>query len=102
MAQRGLYGRGIYFTTDCCKAMQFCDRGSGCIILAQVVLGLPFMAEGPKTIYERPSEIEGYGGPHDSTIARLGIPNSKGTGKRQGGGLQAHWEFVVQRGDLRA
>lgn len=34
----GLYGRGLYFATNSCKAFQYAGHG-GCIILCRVVLG---------------------------------------------------------------
>ena len=57
LAQRRLYGRGTYFTAESCKARQVGKRhhDTSCIILARVVLGHPFMAEGPMTKHERPT-----------------------------------------------
>ena len=101
--ERGLYGRGIYFTTDACKALQYSGHGPNhCVILARVLLGHPFEACGPMKTHERPPIAKGYGVPHDSTVARPGIPNGKGKGKGKGMGQQAHWEFVAPRGDLQA
>lgn len=34
----GLYGKGLYFATDSCKAFQYAGHG-GCIIICRVVLG---------------------------------------------------------------
>ena len=102
---RQWYGRGVYFTTDSCKGSQNCDTGDERIlILARVLLGHPFLAEGPVQSHERPLLIEGWEVPYDSTIARPGILNGKGKGKgkRKGKDKQLHWEFVVQRGDLQA
>ena len=42
---------------------------------------------------KRPPDVDGHGVPHDSIIARPGIPKGKGKGQ------QVPWEFVVQRGD---
>ncbi len=102
--KRGLYGHGVYFSTEACKAAQFCGGGGhGCIILARVILGHPFLAAEPTPKNTRPPEVWGQGVPHDSTIARPGIPNGTGGfGLGGGAGLQTHWEFVVQRGDLQA
>ena len=100
LSQRKLYGPGIYFTTDACKAAQYCGHGAtGCIIIARVLLGHPFLAEGPLPKTERPPLVERHGVPHNSVIARPGIPNGKG--KAKGKGKQVHWEFVVPRGDLQ-
>merc|ERR1712151_1025441 len=94
---RGLYGRGVYFTTDSCKAQQYCGNGSDrTIILARVLLGHPYITSGPLHSHDRPPIIEAHGVPYDSTLARPGTPKGKGKGK------QLHWEFVVQRGDLQA
>lgn len=97
LTHRMLYGRGVYFTTDACKALQYCgDTDGGCIIVARVLLGHPFLAEGPMNKCERPPEVEGTGFQHDSIVVRPGIANGvKGKGK----GVQVHWEFVVPRGD---
>ena len=47
LGNRELYGRGIYCTTDACKAAQYCNFGEGgCIILARALLGHPFLANG--------------------------------------------------------
>merc|ERR1712107_737082 len=69
LTRRGLYGRGVYFTTDACKALQY-SAGGGCFILARVLPGHPFLAEGPMDSYERPPIAEASGFPHDSTVAR--------------------------------
>eukprot|EP00415_Alexandrium_ostenfeldii_P004616 UN4616 len=92
----GLYGNGVYFTFESCKAAQYTGPGTeGTLILARVILGHPFQAEGPLSHIPM---LEEYNTPYDSTIVRPGI--SKGKGK--GGPKQRHWEFVVQRGCLQA
>eukprot|EP00747_Dinoflagellata_sp_TGD_P036333 gnl/TRDRNA2_/TRDRNA2_138415_c1_seq4.p1 gnl/TRDRNA2_/TRDRNA2_138415_c1~~gnl/TRDRNA2_/TRDRNA2_138415_c1_seq4.p1 ORF type:complete len:274 (-),score=17.16 gnl/TRDRNA2_/TRDRNA2_138415_c1_seq4:82-843(-) len=89
---RDLYGAGIYFTTDSCKALQYCGKsvpqGHYCLFLSRVLLGHPYNATGPMKTHKRPPIAEGYGVPHDSTIARPGIHNTYPNG-------QVHWEFVV-------
>ena len=50
-------------------------KGALRIIVARVLLGHPFLAEGPMQTHERPPQMQGYGVPHDSIIARPGIPN---------------------------
>lgn len=103
MCKRGHYGRGIYLSTDFCKTIQYCDRSSlKCVLVARVILGHPFFAEGPMRDHDRPPETEGHGVPHDSTIVRPGTPNGKGMGKgKKGFERQIHWEFVIPRGDLQ-
>merc|ERR1711971_905223 len=89
LAGRDLYGAGLYFTMDFCKAATYgMNRSSGCTILARVVLGHPYMATGPMKSHKRPPIAEPHGVPHDSVIARPGIPNGLSRG-------QLHWEFVV-------
>lgn len=96
LSRRGLYGSGVYFTFESCKAAQYIGQGmKGTLILSRVILGRPFLAEGPLS---RTPMLEEYKTPYDSTIVRPGI--SKGKGK--GGKRQTHWEFVVQRGSLQA
>ena len=84
-----LYGTGVYFTSNSCKAMQYCnnDAQGGCIFIARVVLGHPYMARGPMRSHKRPPRSS-HGSPHDSVIARPGIANGLGI-------PQTHWEFVV-------
>ena len=106
LSDRGLYGRGVYFTTDPCKAVQYCDNHPPdrvhCVVLARVILGHPFFAQGPMQTHERPPQVPGHDVTHDSTVARPGIPNGKGKGKGKGSPQQTHWEFVASRGDLQA
>ena len=48
--ESGLYGQGVYFTNQSCKSLQYsgADRDStGCFIIARVILGHPFLAQGP-------------------------------------------------------
>ena len=55
MCSRGLYGRGVYFACNSCKASQYCGSNSlRCVILARVILGHPHWAEGPMRTHERP------------------------------------------------
>ena len=95
LSTRNLYGRGVYFTTDSCKAEQYCGNpgapGFRTIIVARVLLGHAFLAEGPMETHQRPPPVNGTSIPHDSTIARPGISKGKGEGKQQ-----IHLEFVVQ------
>ena len=99
LSQRKLFGRGIYLTTDSCKADQYCGHGTnGCIIVARVLLGQLFLAERPMQMHERPPLVEGTGVPYDSIIARPGIPNGKSKAKGKNANRQVHREFVVPRG----
>lgn len=92
MSRRGLFGSGLYFTCDACKAAQYCGYGqTGCLILARVILGHPYIATGPMKTHTRPPMVDGLTVPHDSTIARPGIPNGRPHGR------QVHYEFVVPR-----
>merc|ERR1712194_70600 len=85
--KRMLYGHGLYFSTESCKCAQYCGHGDiGYFILARVVLGHPYMATGPMKTHGRPPMVDGYGVPHDSTIAQPGIVNN------QSGDTQVHWE----------
>merc|ERR1712187_1056334 len=109
LTQRKLYGRGVYFTSDACKAAKYCGMGGGCLIVARVLLGQAFFADRPMPDLERPPEIQGQGVPHDSVVAQPGVPRKRiipkggwSTQTHQGGtARQAHWEFVVPRGDLQ-
>ena len=98
MAQRKLYGPGVYFTTAACKAAKCCQHGqNGVILICRVLLGHPFQATGPMPNHGRPPMVDGHDVPHDSVVARPRIPN----GQRAGQGRQTHWEFVVSHGDLQ-
>eukprot|EP00929_Paragymnodinium_shiwhaense_P092370 TRINITY_DN52244_c0_g1_i1.p1 TRINITY_DN52244_c0_g1~~TRINITY_DN52244_c0_g1_i1.p1 ORF type:complete len:447 (-),score=61.33 TRINITY_DN52244_c0_g1_i1:31-1371(-) len=89
---RGLYGNGVYFTPDTCKAAQSHYTGEdGCIIISRVTLGHPYFADTAMAGKGRPPDIPGRERPHDATIARPGI--SKGKGK----GTQVHNEVVMSR-----
>ena len=76
-----LYGAGIYFTLDFCKALKYSkDRdqeGRCCFLVARVALGHPYMAEGPMRTHRRPPMVDGLDVPHDSVIAAPGIPDRK-------------------------
>jgi len=86
-----LYGTGIYLSTDPCKIMKYCGKDSrGFAILSRVLIGYPYMAQGPMKEHKRPPKVEGHHVLHDSIIARPGIPNN------QNGGTQTHWEFVAR------
>jgi len=85
-------------TTDFCKALQYCKQGfaetatsigsCGYVFVSRVLLGHPYEATGPMQAHKRPPNVEGLNVPHDSTVARPGIPNGLPGG-------QIHWEFVV-------
>ena len=57
LADRGLYGSGTYFTTDMCKALEYCkdldDKGCHHLVVARVILGHPFMATRPMRTAKR-------------------------------------------------
>lgn len=71
------------------------------MILVRVVLGHPFVAEGPLPPDAGPPEVPGCGVPHDSVIAPPGIPTGQGKGNGESGmeDRQQHWEFVLPAGD---
>ena len=54
------------------------------ITIARAILGHPFLTNGPMPTHNRPPEVNDSGAPHDSTIARPGIPNGKGQRKDEG------------------
>ena len=90
LTQRQLYGRGVCFTTDACKAMQYVGNGSSrCIIVARVLLGHPFIAQGPMLTHERPPIAPGYGVPHDSIVAQPTTEHPEWERGRQGPGQTA-------------
>ena len=108
LCKRGLYGAGVYMTTNLCKAVQKEYTGAGrskCVIIGRTILGHPYLAKGPRDPHARPPDIEGgLGIPHDSVIAKPGTPNGKsgkGKGKGKQQGEQVHWEMVIRRGDLQ-
>merc|ERR1712062_441127 len=72
-----LDGHGIYFSAEACKAAQYCGD-SGCIIVARVVLGHPFLAKGPMPTHRSAPEVE------------------------DGSGQQSHSGFVVPCADSQA
>jgi len=92
---RNLYGLGLYFTPDACKVLQYCKDGDGngrhCIIMARCTLGNPYFAQGPMKTHKRPPRSK-HDVPHDSIIARRGIPNETKHGR------QLHVEVVTPDG----
>lgn len=90
-SESALYGHGVYFTTESCKALQY-TRGqpgeTGWLLVARVTLGDAYFTPGHRVQSLRPPERHASGKLYDSVVAKPGIP--KGTG-----GLQVHWEFVV-------
>lgn len=90
--QGGLYGVGIYFAEESCKAAQYCDAsGEKCIVLSRVVLGDPFFTKGPMRGERRPPLRAGTHYVYDSIVAEVNIPN----GRQGGQGRQEHREFVL-------
>ena len=100
--QRGLYGQGVYFTDQSCKALQYSGAvnkwqgpGEGYFIIARVILGHPKMATGPlkNTKVEPPVDpADPSKGRFHSVIAKPGIPT--GTWQRR----QVHREYVLFNG----
>ena len=92
-----MYGRGVYFTIDFCKAARHADEaydaGRYCIIVSRVVLGHPYMATGPMKTHDRLPRIDNRDRLHDSTMACRGIPTGLHKSKHQ-----VHIEMVVPEG----
>ncbi|CAE8634427.1 unnamed protein product [Polarella glacialis] len=95
----GLYGAGIYFSDEACKALQYSDaNGPRYLLLCRVLLGRPYYTRNilktlrsPKNLPERGDLLqrpEAAG--HDSVIVNAGPiqghPNPNG---------QVHREFVI-------
>ena len=80
------YGRGIYLTSEACKAVH--HGHESCVVVARVLLGYPYMAKGPMRDAPRPPDVE-LDKPGDSTIVTPGIP-------RDDRKSQVHWEFLVR------
>jgi len=95
VANRGLYGEGMYFASQSCKAAQYChDQLSAHddtyrLFYCRVLLGHAYAAQGDMVGVKRPpARHEKLAWPlHDSVIAKQGTPNSRGN--------QAHEEFIV-------
>jgi hypothetical protein len=41
----GLYGAGIYFSDEACKALQYSDSGAQYLLFCRVVLGRPYYSK---------------------------------------------------------
>ena len=53
----GLYGAGVYFANQSCKAAQYArDPGVKTLLISRVTLGDPFYATGTLSQYRRPPE----------------------------------------------
>lgn len=93
VASTGLYGHGVYFAHEACKALQYAMLrvGDGAVVIvSRVILGDPFYITGSNTSLKRPPERNG--GTHelwDSVVANPGIPSSAPMGK------QVHREYIV-------
>ena len=95
--EQGLYGQGIYFTDQSCKAFQYSGAPrqlAGCIIITRLLLGLPHFAQGPlKGIKVEPLQ--------DFSDVSKGRVNSvivnPGT-LRSASQTQVHKEFVIFNG----
>jgi len=88
--ESGLYGWGVYFTDESCKAFQYSkNTHEHCMILARVALGDPFYAEGRMMSQKRAPQRRDHKCLFGSIIANVGIPNGQSLGTQQ------HREFVV-------
>ncbi|CAE7230990.1 TNKS2 [Symbiodinium sp. CCMP2456] len=105
--ERGLYGQGVYFTDQSCKALQYSGAvsvptwkgsgkgsGEGFFIIARVILGHPKDADGPlkNTKVEPPVDPgDPSKGRFHSVIAQPGTPSDRWR-------RQVHREFVIFNG----
>eukprot|EP00928_Gymnodinium_smaydae_P026631 TRINITY_DN20846_c1_g2_i2.p1 TRINITY_DN20846_c1_g2~~TRINITY_DN20846_c1_g2_i2.p1 ORF type:complete len:261 (-),score=6.14 TRINITY_DN20846_c1_g2_i2:224-1006(-) len=91
VSKNGLYGQGLYFTPQSCKAMRYAlqdDSRSRWIILSRVVLGVPHTATVTNRNLRRPPEFLGSS-PADSIVASPGdLPGAPSD-------HQFHTEFVL-------
>ena len=95
--EKGLYGQGVYFTDQSCKALQYSGATSqqdGCIIVTRLLLGRPDYATGSLTGIK----VEPLLDPNDpskgrfnSVVANPGVP-------RHNTLTQVHREFVIFNG----
>ena len=95
--ERGLYGQGVYFTDQTCKAFQYSGAGrqaEGCFIITRLILGEPHYARGPlpqvKVEPLRDPKDTSKGRCH-SVIAAPGTPSGNGA-------TQVHRELVIFNG----
>eukprot|EP00931_Biecheleriopsis_adriatica_P079149 TRINITY_DN5255_c0_g1_i5.p1 TRINITY_DN5255_c0_g1~~TRINITY_DN5255_c0_g1_i5.p1 ORF type:complete len:428 (+),score=46.78 TRINITY_DN5255_c0_g1_i5:225-1508(+) len=91
VARGGRYGDGAYFAENSCKSHQYSDMcaetGERCMILARVVLGIPYLTNGPMKSCRRPPLNPVTEVPFNSVVANPGI--------RTDTGPQQHREFVI-------
>lgn len=113
IANRGLYGHGIYFTSQSCKAGQYSNDsiskrdGKHVLYYSRVLLGDCYTAKGPMNDLRRPPKrrwnvfkhmqnlFAGSGEPpllYDSVVVNEGIDGHAGPG------TQVHREFVIYNG----
>ncbi|CAE8617431.1 unnamed protein product [Polarella glacialis] len=88
----GLYGWGVYFADQACKASQYAKPSEGglrCIILARVALGDCFSADGHMAGQKRSPPRKVSSGLYGSVVANVGIPNGQPLSTQQ------HREFVL-------
>eukprot|EP01006_Ploeotia_vitrea_P053573 TRINITY_DN67800_c1_g1_i1.p1 TRINITY_DN67800_c1_g1~~TRINITY_DN67800_c1_g1_i1.p1 ORF type:complete len:218 (-),score=3.31 TRINITY_DN67800_c1_g1_i1:41-694(-) len=102
--KRSLYGKGLYFTDQWCKAVQYATSNSddesdssGCVIVARVVLGDVFLLPSDKSPVISGRHIPYYGipGVERNTYHSLW---AKAGHTKWGKNVQLHNEFVVQDG----
>jgi hypothetical protein len=77
----GLFGAGVYFAEQSCKAFRYSGNGPvRCILLTRVLLGNPFYATGPMRSIRRPPLLDPNDpqqGLYDSIVAEVGTPTGK-------------------------
>ncbi|CAE8679120.1 unnamed protein product [Polarella glacialis] len=93
-----LYGKGVYLTTDACKALSYSSKPPECattgwFVVARALLGYPHFTETHRQGQNRPpfrALPNGQQELYDSIVAAPGIIYSKADFARQ-----VHWEYVV-------
>ncbi|CAE8634739.1 unnamed protein product [Polarella glacialis] len=96
--QSGLYGKGVYLTTDACKALSYSNRPPECatagwFVVTRALPGYPHFTDTHRQGQKRPpfrTLPNGQQELYDSIVAAPGIIYSKAAVARQ-----VHWEYVV-------
>lgn len=95
--RKGLYGQGIYFTDQSCKAFQYSGADGachGCMIITRLLLGLPDFARGSlQGIQVEPliDPLDPSKGRVHSVVAAPGTPINLGS-------TQVHQEYIIFNG----
>eukprot|EP00435_Cladocopium_sp_Y103_P019436 s3431_g4.t1 len=95
----GLYGAGIYFSDEACKALQYSDSGAHYLLFCRVVLGRPYYSKNTLPSMRSLKELKKRQGlletpdvdGHHSVIVNPGPVQNHPSAS----GKQVHREFVV-------